>query len=130
MKTIHIILLMIGVLPFACQTEDKPSSVEKKNITPKAPLKGKWEAVSFIMNGDEMLGEAIKYNAYEFKDYGEMTTYTDGRTVDMTYRMKDNKMQLFGDNGSLNVDITRLTQEELVLNYDTGRFKVTAKFER
>jgi len=92
--------------------------------------KGKWEAVSFIMNGDEMLGEAIKYNAYEFKDYGEMTTYTDGRTVDMTYRMKDNKMQLFGDNGSLNVDITRLTQEELVLNYDTGRFKVTAKFER
>jgi|GEM_PF-2195139 len=129
MKTTNIILLIIGVMLFACQTEDKPSSVES-NITQKAPLKGKWETVSFIMNGDEMLGEAIKYNAYEFKDYGQMTTYTDGKTVNMTYRVKDNKMQLFGDNGSLNVDITRLTQEELVLNYNTGKFKVTAKFER
>jgi len=121
---------MVGVVLFACQTEDKSSPIEQNNIASKASLKGKWEAVSLIMNGDEMLGEAVNYSAYEFKDFGEMTTYTDGKIVNMTYRIKDNKMQLFGDNGRLNVDITRLTQKELVLDYDTGRFKVTAKFER
>jgi len=82
------------------------------------------------MNGEEMLGEAVSYSAYEFKEYGQMTTYTDDKTLDMTYRFQDDKMQIFGDNGSLNVDIARLTHDELVLNYDTGKYEVTAKFKR
>lgn len=127
MKKIHIIVLLMSMWVFACQTDNKSSSIEQLS---EASLKGKWEAVSMVMNGEEMLGEAVSYSAYEFKEYGQMTTYTDDKTLDMTYRFQDDKMQIFGDNGSLNVDIARLTHDELVLNYDTGKYEVTAKFKR